>query len=179
MEEVLRATRAYITAASMRTQLEQIGWQILTNYVVRNADCHSKNIALYYTERSDVRFAPTYDIVTTQAYPRYATNAPGLSIEGRKTWAPGKSLEQFFKSRLGIAPRDYHHMAERVCESAVEVGREIIQSAKNDARRWRAATFTSLPGDRSMRPHQCLTSVLFRLVMPCSSTVVLPPSKLM
>jgi serine/threonine-protein kinase HipA len=136
MEEVLRATRAYIASASMRTQLEQLGWQILTNYVVRNADCHSKNIALYYTERTDVRFTPTYDIVTTQAYPRYATNAPGLSIEGRKTWTPGKSLEQFFKTRLGIAPRHYHQMAERVCESAVEVGREIIQAAKNDAR-WR------------------------------------------
>jgi serine/threonine-protein kinase HipA len=136
MEEVVRATRAYIGSASMRTQLEQLGWQILTNYVVRNADCHAKNIALYYTERTDVRFTPTYDIVTTQAYPRYATNAPGLSIEGRKTWAPGKSLEQFFKTRLGIAPRDYHQMLERVCDSAVEVGREIIEAANNDAR-WR------------------------------------------
>ena len=72
--------------------------------------------------------------VTTQAYPRYATNAPGLSIEGRKTWAPGKSLEQFFTTRLGIAPRDYTRMAERVCESAVDVGREIIRAANNDAR---------------------------------------------
>jgi serine/threonine-protein kinase HipA len=134
MEEVLRATRAYIAPASLRSQLEHLGWQILTNYVVRNADCHSKNIAVYYTERANVRFTPTYDIVTTQAYPRYATNAPGLSIEGRKTWTPGKSLEQFFKTRLGIAPRDYTRMAQQVCESAVEVGREIIEAAKNDAR---------------------------------------------
>jgi serine/threonine-protein kinase HipA len=134
MEEVLKATRAYIASASMRTQLAQLGWQILTNYVVRNADCHSKNIALYYIDRTDVRFTPTYDIVTTQAYPRFAANGPGLSIEGRKTWTPGKSLEQFFKTRLGIAPRDYTQMAERVCESAVEVGRELIQAAKNNAR---------------------------------------------
>ena len=134
MEEVLRATRAHVAYASMRTQLEQLGWQILTNYVVRNADRHSKNIALYYTDRTDVRFIPVYDIVTTQAYPRYAASAPGLSIEGRKTWTPGKSLEQLFKTRLGIAPRDYTRMAERVCESAVEVGREIIQAAKDNAR---------------------------------------------
>ena len=82
MEEVLRATRVYIASASMRTQLEQLGWQILTHYVVRNADCHSKNIALYYTERTDVRFTPAYDIVTTQAYPRFATNAPRLHSKG-------------------------------------------------------------------------------------------------
>jgi serine/threonine-protein kinase HipA len=137
MEEVLRATRAYLPAANTRAGLEQLGWQILTNFVVRNADCHAKNIALYYTELSDVAYTPAYDIVTTQAYPRYAENPPGLSIEGRKTWAPGKSLEQFFKIRLGIAPRDYATMVERLCESTVEVGREIIEAARNESR-WRS-----------------------------------------
>lgn len=134
MEQVLNATRAYLPAESARTQLEQLGWLIITNYVVRNADCHSKNIALYYTRLSDVAYTPAYDIVTTQAYPRFATNPPGLSIGGRKTWTPGKSLETFFKARLGIAPRDYAQMVERICESAVEVGREIIQASKDEAR---------------------------------------------
>jgi serine/threonine-protein kinase HipA len=136
MEQVFNATRAYLPAESVRPQLEQLGWLIITNYVVRNADCHSKNIALYYTRLSDVAYTPAYDIVTTQAYPRFASNPPGLSIEGRKTWTPGKSLETFFKARLGIAPRDYAQMVERMCESAVEVGREIIQAANDDAR-WR------------------------------------------
>jgi serine/threonine-protein kinase HipA len=136
MEEVLRATRAYLPSPTVRAQLEHLGWHLITNFVVRNADCHAKNIALYYTDRADVAYTPTYDIVTTQAYPRYAANAPGLSIEGRKTWAPGDSLERFFKKRLGIPSRDYALMVERLCESAVEVGREIIQAAKND-QRWR------------------------------------------
>lgn len=136
MEGVLSATRPYIPPASVRAQMEQLGWLIITNYVVRNADCHSKNIALYYTQLSDVSYTPAYDIVTTQAYPRFANNAPGLSIEGRKTWAPGKSLETFFKARLGISPSDYANMVEQVCESAVEVGREMIQAASNE-HRWR------------------------------------------
>ena len=133
-ESVLRATRAYIPSAAAHMQLIQLGWHLLTNYVVRNADCHGKNIALYYTQLANVAYAPVYDIVTTQAYPRYATNPPGLSIEGRKTWAPGKSLETFFKARLGIPPSEYKQMLERLCESAVEVGREIIQAAKNEPR---------------------------------------------
>ena len=136
MEEVLRATRAYLPAAAMRSSLEQLGWQILTNFVVRNADCHSKNIALYYTDLNDIAYTPAYDIVTTQAYPRFAQNPPGLSIEGRKTWAPGKSLEQFFKTRLGISPRDYTTMVDRLCESAVDTGRELIEAARNE-NRWR------------------------------------------
>ncbi len=56
-------------------------------YVVRNADCHAKNIALYYT-------------------------------------------------RLGIAPRNYADMLERLCESAVEVGAEVIEAARNESH-WR------------------------------------------
>lgn len=131
-EKVLNAARSYLPASGARAQLEQFGWLLLTNYVVRNADCHAKNIALYYTSLADIAFTPVYDVVTTQAYPRYAASAPGLSVEGRKTWTVGKTLERFFNARLGIAPREYASMVERLCESAVEVGREVIEAAKNE-----------------------------------------------
>jgi serine/threonine-protein kinase HipA len=135
-EKVLKATRAYLPPAHVRVQLKQFGWHVLANYVVRNADCHAKNIALYYTQIGDVAFTPIYDIVTTQAYPRYANNPPGLSIDGRQTWAAGKALQRFFNSRLGISAREYADMVERLCESAVEVGAEVIEAAKNEPN-WR------------------------------------------
>ncbi|WP_222862904.1 type II toxin-antitoxin system HipA family toxin [Cellvibrio japonicus] len=133
-ERVLNATRVYVPATAIRTQLEQFGWHLLTNYVVRNADCHAKNIALYYTGLKNVAYTPAYDIVTTQAYPRYAANPPGLSVDGRQTWAVGKTLERFFKARLGITPKQYAEMVERLCESAVEVGQEVIEAARNEPR---------------------------------------------
>ncbi|MBA4243702.1 MAG: type II toxin-antitoxin system HipA family toxin [Pseudomonas sp.] len=133
-EKILNATRAYLPAAQVRAQLDQLGWHLLINYVVRNADCHAKNIALYYTSLTDVGYTPVYDIVTTQAYPRYANNPPGLPIDGRQTWAAGKTLERFFNARLGIAPRRYAEMIERLCESAVVVGEEVIEAAKNEPR---------------------------------------------
>ena len=120
MEKVEAATRAYLPGATSRAQRQQLGWQILVNYVVRNADCHAKNIALFYTERANVSYTPVYDIVTTQAYPRFADNPPG------------KSLEVFFKGRLGIAPRDYKEMVERLCESAVDTGKEVIAAANQN-----------------------------------------------
>jgi serine/threonine-protein kinase HipA len=132
MEKVLAATHPYLDKTSARAQMEQLGWLLLTNYVVRNADCHAKNIAVCYTSRTDVVITPLYDIVTTQAYPRYDSNQPALSIEGRKTWSPGKTLERFFKTRLGIAPDDYARMVERLCESAVAVGHEVIEAARNE-----------------------------------------------
>lgn len=100
--------------------------------MVRNADCHAKNIALFYSSLSDVGFTPVYDLVTTQAYPRFASNPPGLSVGGRQTWTPGRSLETFFKAVLGIAPSKYAAMLEQLCESAVEVGNEVIEAAKNE-----------------------------------------------
>ncbi len=131
-ERVWNATRPYIPSALLRSQREHLGWHLLTNYVVRNADCHAKNIALAYTSLNDVAFTPVYDLVTTQAYPRFASNPPGLSIGGRQTWTPGRSLEVFFNGVLGISPRQYAAMVETLCESAVVVGREVIEAAKNE-----------------------------------------------
>ncbi|WP_144630756.1 type II toxin-antitoxin system HipA family toxin [Bordetella genomosp. 13] len=133
-ERVLHATEAYVPPELRRGQHVHFGWQLLINYVVRNADCHSKNIALYYSSRGDVAYSPVFDVVTTQAYPRYVNNGPGLSVGGRKTWAPGKALQQFFASRLGISSKEYASMVERLCESAVEVGKEIVSAATNEPR---------------------------------------------
>ena len=136
-EKMLNAARAYLLDRDrVREQLQQLGWHLLTNYVVRNADCHTKNVALFYTSVDDVAFTPVYDIVTTQAYPRFAANPPGLPIDGRKTWAAGKALERFFNTRMGIAPRQYAQMVEALCDSAVAVGHEMIEAARNQTQ-WR------------------------------------------
>ena len=135
-ERVLNAMRPYIAPDRLREQMVQFGWQTLINYVIRNGDCHAKNIALLYTQLSDVKLTPVYDLVTTAAYPRFAANPPSLSVGGRKTWAAGKPLTDFFKARLGISPKAYAEMLEQLCDSAVEVGKEVIQAAQNESR-WR------------------------------------------
>lgn len=139
MEKVLNATRVYLPGAAVREQLEGLGWLILTNFIVRNADCHSKNIALCYTILADVKYTPVYDLVTTQAYPRFSQNPPALSVEGRQTWNARKTLERFFNARLGISPRQFSGMVESLCESAVEVGKEMVEASKNEPQ-WRDMT---------------------------------------
>jgi serine/threonine-protein kinase HipA len=151
MERVLKATEAYLPDATRQAQLEQLGYHLLTNFVVRNADCHAKNIALYYTQLDDVAFSPVYDLVTGQAYDGFRDGTPGLSIEGRKTWIPGKTLPHFFASRLGISPRRYALMLEELCDSAVEVGRELAQLGGGE-QRWRGIVKNMLHAwDRGMQ----------------------------
>ncbi|MFP3274019.1 MAG: HipA domain-containing protein, partial [Paraburkholderia sp.] len=167
-EKVLNVAKAYLLDRnSMRQQLEQLGWHLLSNYVVRNADCHTKNIALFYTSVDDVAFTPVYDIVTTQAYPRFAANPPGLAVDGRKTWAAGKALERFFNSRVGIPPPKYAAMVEALCDSAVAVGHEVIEAAKNEPQ-WRGVAKQMLhawnDGMESLRTPK--KSVQFRSLKP-------------
>ncbi|MCC2639423.1 MAG: HipA N-terminal domain protein [Moraxellaceae bacterium] len=125
-EQVISVARAYLAAATAQADLEQLGWLILASYVLRNADLHTKNIALRYTQAGDVRLAPAYDVVTTEAYAEFATNPPGLMIEGKRSWRAGKTLERLFKTRLGIAPRRYQEMRAILCEAATATGLQLL-----------------------------------------------------
>lgn len=128
-EQVISVARAYLVPATAQADLEQLGWLILSSYVLRNADLHTKNIALRYTHAGDVRLAPAYDVVTTEAYPEFAANPPGLMIEGKRSWRAARTLERLFKTRLGIAPRRYQEMRAVLCEAATATGLELVALA--------------------------------------------------
>jgi serine/threonine-protein kinase HipA len=135
-EQVVRAARAYFTSERWSENARRLAWLILSTYVVRNADCHAKNIALTYTDARDVEFTPAYDMVTTQAYPLYAKNPPALTIDGRRTWAPGNTLSRFFATRLNIPAKEYSSMVEALCDAAVDTGKEVIARA-DERPEWR------------------------------------------
>jgi serine/threonine-protein kinase HipA len=135
-EQVVRAARAYFTSERWSENARRLAWLILATYVVRNADCHAKNIALMYTDAGDVEFTPAYDMVTTQAYPTYAKNPPALTIDGRRTWSPGNTLARFFGTRLNIPAKEYARMVEALCDAAVDTGKEVIARA-DERPEWR------------------------------------------
>jgi serine/threonine-protein kinase HipA len=43
-------------------------------------------------------------MLTITVYDDYAKNPPGMPVEGRSTWAPGKALERFLQVRCGVMP---------------------------------------------------------------------------
>lgn len=49
-----------------------------------------------------------------------------------KTWAAEKTLEHFFNTRMAITPLQYARMVEALCNSAVAVGHELIEAARNE-----------------------------------------------
>ncbi|MGO9940808.1 MAG: HipA domain-containing protein [Terracidiphilus sp.] len=57
---------------------------VFRSAALRNADCHSKNIALLYTSRADVHLSPSFDFLTTSVYTGYQHNPPGIAFLGRR-----------------------------------------------------------------------------------------------
>lgn len=121
-ERIARAVRDHVQIDNRPGVFFQLGTQLLLTHALRNADCHAKNIALRYTSRRDVHLSPAYDMITTAAYADYQYNPPGISLAGRKTWDPGKSLSTFLTSVFGIPLRDQRQLIERIGDSMSEVG---------------------------------------------------------
>ena len=103
---------------------------LLLTYALRNADCHTKNIALLYSSREAIALAPVYDMLTISVYDDYAKNPPGLAIEGRSTWNPGKALERFLQTRCNVMPAQARERVERICEAIVQVTPRVVAAAR-------------------------------------------------
>jgi len=96
----------------------------------RNADCHTKNIALLYSSRESIELAPVYDMLTITVYDDYAKNPPGMSVDGRSTWMPGKALERFMQTRCNLMPAQTLERVERTCEASVQVTPQVVRATE-------------------------------------------------
>ena len=116
--------------AQQNAALSQLADLLLLTYALRNADCHTKNVALLYSARDRIQLAPVYDMLTITVYDDYAKNPPGLSVEGRSTWLPGQALQRFLQTRCNVMPAQAKERVERICEAIVTVTPQVVAAAK-------------------------------------------------
>ncbi len=115
-------------AAQQNAALSRLADLLLLTYALRNADCHTKNIALLYSSRESIELAPVYDMLTITVYDDYAKNPPGMSVDGRSTWMPGKALERFLQTRCNVMPAQTLERVERICEAIVQVTPQVVRA---------------------------------------------------
>jgi serine/threonine-protein kinase HipA len=130
-ERIAKAVRSLVPGLDQYETFRKLATVLLLTYALRNADCHSKNVALLYTSRKDVRLAPVYDFFTTSVYAGYQDNPPGISFMGRRTWLPGKTLGTFITSTFGISQREQKEMVERISDAVADTApavRELMES---------------------------------------------------
>lgn len=116
-ERIARAVRDHVPGSRQYETFQRLAATLMLTYALRNADCHSKNIALLYTSRADVHLSPAFDFLTTSVYAGYQHNPPGISFLGKKTWTPGKNLSKFIAGSFGIPPREQAAILERISDS--------------------------------------------------------------
>jgi serine/threonine-protein kinase HipA len=129
-ERIAKAVRNFVPGLDQYETFRKLTTLLLLTYALKNADCHSKNMALLYTSRADVHLAPVYDFFTTSVYANYQNNPPGVSFLGRKTWLPGKTLEKFITSTFGIPSREQKEIVERISDSVSDTAaavRELME----------------------------------------------------
>lgn len=130
-ERVARLTREFVADEHMRAAQEQLAVTLLLTYALGNADCHAKNLAYIYTSMRDVRLAPIYDMLSIRVYDFYASNPPGMFIDGRKTWAPGKALWRVLQQHMGVEPGRQRELTDRVTEAVSSVVPDLLHRVQH------------------------------------------------
>ena len=130
-ERVARLTREFVADENMRTGQEQLAVTLLLTYALGNADCHTKNLGYLHTSARDVRVAPIYDMLPIRVYDFHAGGPPGMFIDGRKTWTPGKTLWRVLQQHFGIEPKQQRELADKVAEAISNVVPELVHRVKH------------------------------------------------
>jgi len=132
-ERIAKAVRDHVDGRHQYETFQKLAAMLLMTYAMRNADCHSKNLALLYTSREDVRLAPVYDFFTTSVYAGYRDNPPGIMFGGRKTWLPGKTLAKFITATFNIPEREQKEMVERISDAVADTAPAVRETMNRHA----------------------------------------------
>jgi serine/threonine-protein kinase HipA len=117
LEDLAKYLKYYLPVDERQAESRKLMTLIYLNYALGNADAHLKNFAFTYTNWDKVRLAPAYDIVTVRAYPKYADDLPGLTLQGKKVWPAGKHLVLFGTSRLSLSLKVLGDIRNAVCQA--------------------------------------------------------------
>ena len=129
-ERIAKAVRNFVDGNHQRDTFQKLTKMLLLTYALRNADCHSKNLALLYTSRNDARLSPVYDFFTTSVYSGYQHNPPGISFLGKKTWLPGKTLARFITTTFNIPEREQKEMVEQISDAVADTAPSVREKMK-------------------------------------------------
>lgn len=99
---------------------------LLFNFVIGNADAHSKNYSLLLEGPGAPRLAPLYDLISTRAYGRRFGRKMGMKYGGeyRPDRIRGRHLDRLADA-LGIAHRRVRQHTEHVAATAVGSRRAV------------------------------------------------------
>jgi serine/threonine-protein kinase HipA len=111
-EDIAVIIRKNISFQNKKTGMEEFFTSLTLSTILRNGDAHRKNFSLTYNHPNDIKFSPTYDIVTTTAY--IHKDVMALRMNGTKQWPTKKDLEYFGQNSCGLSPQECATIMDKV-----------------------------------------------------------------
>lgn len=123
--EILRKTDR--PAVSIKQFIEIM----IFNYLIGNNDAHGKNFSILHKENCDIEFAPTYDILCTQAYSELSKKM-AMKIGGY--YEPEKIYPRHFEkfaNDVEISYTQLNKIIKNQCEKLPQIVIEVANSFEN------------------------------------------------
>ncbi|CAN5384731.1 type II toxin-antitoxin system HipA family toxin [soil metagenome] len=130
MERIFKAIDAYTSGPRRLEAKETLIAAHLFSTAVGNTDAHLKNFGLVYSDASNVRLAPMFDMVTTRIYPQYRNDIAAISVAGKKLDEPDKTLVRFAQERAGLTVARLREIAQRTAAGVEKAGAEVAAHAR-------------------------------------------------
>jgi serine/threonine-protein kinase HipA len=116
-EKISASLTAYVPGPLLHESRRNLAALLLLTYALRNADCHSKNVALLYTSHRDVKLSPAYDMITTTVYEDWRTSPPGIKIDGRRNWLPGAYLRKSIQAHFLVSEAEQRDLITQIADA--------------------------------------------------------------
>jgi len=119
-EKVVKTIKTFVSPKNKRESLKQFFKMMVINNIVQNGDAHLKNYGLLYSDISNIKLAPAYDVVSTTAYIK--NDIPALHLLGSKKWWDKKYLVRFGIESCDLSKSEAIKLYEECIIAAQKVG---------------------------------------------------------
>ena len=124
-EQIVKTIKTFTSPKYKKSSLRDFFKLIVINNIVQNGDAHLKNFGLIYTNFSDIRLSPAYDVVSTTAYIK--NDIPALHLLGSKKWWNKKNIIKFGTESCDLKKSEAEQLYKICLEASAKVSLEINQ----------------------------------------------------
>jgi len=130
-ESIAKTIKTFVSAKHKKNALRQFFKMVVINNFVQNGDAHLKNYGLLYEDISNIKLAPSYDVVSTTMYIK--NDIPALHLLGSKKWWGRKFLIRFAIETCDLSPKESNILYEECLIALQCVMDEIEVKIKSES----------------------------------------------
>jgi serine/threonine-protein kinase HipA len=129
VEKIIKKIAEFCPLEQRKAALEQFYAHYVACMAIRNGDAHLKNFGFVYSNASDVRLSPVFDMLTMSLYAPPAQDgdaldAPALSFGGVKRWFVQKNLTEL-ADRCFVSTKVQAATSSRLVNAMLSVGQDV------------------------------------------------------